>query len=92
MTNSSLTGLPSLLKLVTSSAGLSLVTAEDCKMLKGMINVKTQHCLNELTLQRLYGFAPAKFEPSLYTLNTLSSFCGYPDWESYCESYEGNVN
>jgi len=76
----------SLSKKVLAKSGTNVLVASDCKQLKEFISLKTKHYISEISLQRLYGFIPAKFSPSFYTLDVLSKYCGFEDWKAYCEN------
>ncbi|WP_184544674.1 hypothetical protein [Mucilaginibacter sp. FT3.2] len=44
---------------------------------------KTGQRISETTIKRFYGFALARFNPSLYTLDTLAKYCNYSNWDDY---------
>jgi hypothetical protein len=48
-----------------------------------MIFEKTSQRISETTIKRLYGFALTRFNPSLYTLNTLAIYCNYYSWDDF---------
>jgi len=78
--------LETLKALALSLAGIKIISADDCRGLSFAIMVKTKLALSELTLQRLFGLTPSKFQPSLHTLNILSVYCGYDGWATFCNS------
>ncbi|RYZ98865.1 MAG: hypothetical protein EOP47_18260 [Sphingobacteriaceae bacterium] len=69
-------------------AGIANVTPSDCKELSHLILLKTRQRISETTLKRVFGFAYSKFKPSVFTVETLSQFCGHNSWNSFCESRE----
>lgn len=72
-------------KQVLINAGLSSVIEADIAVLTDKIRRVTHKELSQITLCRLYGLREAKFGPSLFTLHVLANFCGYEDWEKFCE-------
>ncbi|WP_121808859.1 NACHT domain-containing protein [Mucilaginibacter kameinonensis] len=73
---------------VLAIAGLSNIAPADCKMLEALILEKTKQRVSETTLKRIYGFAYSKFNPSMFTLNTLSRYCDYEGWDDFCRKQE----
>jgi hypothetical protein len=69
-------------------AGLHSISPADCKSLSFLINNKTKQCISETTLKRIYGFALSSFQPSLFTLDALSKFCGYNGFKDFSEKNE----
>ncbi|UOE50396.1 hypothetical protein MTO98_04825 [Mucilaginibacter sp. SMC90] len=57
-------------------------------MLENQILEKTKQRVSETTLKRIYGFAYSKFNPSMFTLNTLSRYCDYEGWDDFCKKQE----
>ena len=55
-------------------------TSTNCNQLSREIQVKTSHYISAQTLRRLYGLVKTNTSPSLFTLDTLSQYCGYEDW------------
>jgi hypothetical protein len=71
---------------ILSVNGIVSIESKDCKMLSLIIQQQTKKRISETTLKRIFGFAAAHFEPSKYTKNLLSQYCGYRDWEGYVKS------
>ena len=69
---------------VLITAGIRSVAPSDCKVLAYQVSQKTNKPLSDTTLKRVFGFANAGFNPSLYTLNALAEYCGETDWEAFC--------
>jgi hypothetical protein len=78
----------SLKNAVLITAGLSNIAPADCKTLEAYILDKTKQRVSETTLKRIYGFAYSKFNPSMFTLNTLSRYCDYEGWDDFCRKQE----
>ncbi len=57
--------------------------SKDCETLSHAIFNRTNCSISPTTLKRLYGFAKVKDKPSKFTLNTLSTYCGYADWTDF---------
>lgn len=55
----------------------------DAEMLKGVIFEKTGRDISVNALNMAFGFEPARFKPSAYTLDTLSIYCGYEGWNNF---------
>ncbi|WP_183572323.1 hypothetical protein HDF18_04270 [Mucilaginibacter sp. X5P1] len=67
------------------TSGLENVSPADCKIISCLILKKTRCNISETTIKRIYGFAVSRFNPSLFTLDTLSIYCNYSGWEDFCE-------
>ena len=65
-------------------ADIEHIGPEQCTILAASILNKTKIRLAEVTLKRIFGFTESKFNPSFFTLNTLSIYCGYQDWPEFC--------
>src|ERR1700761_1640440 len=70
---------------VLIAAGIKNLTPADCKSISQQIDYKTKKNISETTIKRIYGFAFAKYKPSLFTLDTMAKFCDYDGWENFCE-------
>ncbi|RYZ29306.1 MAG: hypothetical protein EOP49_40710, partial [Sphingobacteriales bacterium] len=70
---------------VMREAHLTSVCPADCKQLAALIHAKLHMPVSDTTLKRIFGFAAAKYGSSLFTLNALAQFCGYADWENFCD-------
>jgi hypothetical protein len=55
----------------------------DAQILKQLIFQKTGREIALSALDRAFGVIPAKFKPSAYTLDTLSIYCGYANWDDF---------
>jgi tetratricopeptide (TPR) repeat protein len=56
---------------------------KDCKDLSSCIFNKTNQVVSPSTLRRLFGFLSTNSNPSNATLDILSLYCGYKDWEEF---------
>jgi len=63
--------------------GVEVMLPGDCKHLSQSILDTTTKLVSETTLKRVFGFAVAQHSFSRYTLNTLSQYCQYKDWEDF---------
>lgn len=73
---------------VLTASGLGTITPCDCKIISASIFNKTKQSISETTLKRVYGFAYSKFKPSLFTIDVMAKYCGYPSWEDFCLEQE----
>ncbi|GAA3959680.1 hypothetical protein [Mucilaginibacter dorajii] len=73
-------------KSVSESASIPNVTASDCKHLSNLIFKKTNRCLSETTLKRIYGLVQTKHNPSQFTIEALSKYCGFANLEEFLKS------
>jgi hypothetical protein len=55
----------------------------EAEILKGLIFKKTGREITLNTLDRVFGIIPAKFKPSTCTLDILSIYCGYGNWDDF---------
>lgn len=70
-------------KEVLRRFGVEVMLPGDCKHLSQSILDATTKLVSETTLKRVFGFAVAQHSFSRYTLNTLSQYCNYKDWEDF---------
>jgi len=70
-------------KEVLRRFGVEVMLPGDCKHLSQSILEATTKLVSETTLKRVFGFAVAQHSFSRYTLNTLSQYCNYKDWEDF---------
>jgi hypothetical protein len=57
--------------------------AKDCDNLAQIISSKTRHRISGSTLKRFFKITPGHFEPRLYTLDILSKYLGYSDYDEF---------
>lgn len=78
-------------KSVLLVAGVANIAPADCKTLETSILEKTKQRVSETTLKRIYGFAYSKFNPSMFTLNTLARYCDHEGWDDFCRKQEAET-
>lgn len=79
-------------KEVLRKFGAEVILPADCKHLSHAILDSTTKLVSETTLKRVFGFAVAQHSFSRYTLNTLSQYCAYKDWEDFQQQHLQQVN
>ncbi|MGO4289300.1 hypothetical protein [Chitinophaga sp. RAB17] len=72
--------------------GVEVILPGDCKHLSQSILDDTTKLVSETTLKRVFGFAVAQHSFSRYTLNTLSQYCQYKDWEDFQQHHYRMLN
>lgn len=77
--------------LVLAAAGIEAIVPADCYGLSLKIADKTGKQVSETTLKRVFGFTSASYRPSRYTLNVLSEYAGFADWEAACHHTDLNI-
>ncbi|WP_321280672.1 NACHT domain-containing protein [Marinifilum fragile] len=68
--------------------GEDLVYTKDCKFLADTICEETGSRISTTTIRRLFGFLKSTTTPAKYTLNILSGYLGYQNWEHFCNYWE----
>ena len=68
--------------------GQQLQSPADFQWLIQQIWNKQHTILSLSTIKRLWGYVPSNVVPRLSTLNTLSQFLGYADWNAYLVALE----
>ena len=63
-------------------------TSTNCDQLSKEIRNKTSQYLSSQTLRRIFGLVKSTTSPSLFTLDALSQYCGYQDWNQFCAEKE----
>ncbi|WP_419788652.1 hypothetical protein [Mucilaginibacter sp. SP1R1] len=84
--------IESLKKHICLISGLSVDIPSECKWLATMIFDKTQKQISETTIKRMYGFAFSRFDPSLFTLDTLAKYCDYRGWDDFLKAQSSISN
>ncbi len=70
-------------RLVLEKAQITQIVPADCYRLSLEIKSKTHRSISETTIKRIFSFASAMHQPSIYTLNALAEYCGFKSWESF---------
>ncbi len=73
---------------VEAKFGRKIAYASDCESLSEQIQISTNRQLSSSTLKRIFGIIKSTFELSKFTLDTLSMYIQYPDWQAYTRSFE----
>ncbi|NCD72143.1 NACHT domain-containing protein [Mucilaginibacter agri] len=72
---------------VLDKSDLSTITSSDCQALAYKISKQTKKQISDTTIKRIYGFALSNSVPSVYTLNLLAEYCGYPSWDNFSDQH-----
>ena len=75
-------------KDIEQRMGQSLQTPYDYQLLIQHIWNERHMVLSLSTIKRLWGYIDSSAHPRLSTLNTLSQFLGYTDWNAYLAALE----
>ncbi len=57
----------------------------DCEVLEQDIKYKCNETVSASTLKRLFGLIKGNFEPRLYTLDVISKYLGFKNYDHYLE-------
>ena len=68
--------------------GGDLVYTKDCKFLADTICEETGKRISTTTIRRLFGFLKSNTIPGKYTLNILSAYLGYQNWEHFSSAFD----
>lgn len=77
---------------ILNISGFTNLIPANCKTISLLIEEKTRQKISETTLKRVFGFALSKFQPSLFTLDAMSKYCGYRSWSDFCDNQEEVVS
>lgn len=66
--------------------GKTLKYSKDFRLLSGQILEATNRQLSDSTIKRFFGIIPSRFNPSKYTLDTLSEYLGFDNWDAYVDA------
>lgn len=75
--------IKALIKVTERNIGFALRTPSDFSMLSMLIRRKFENTVSTSTLKRLWGYVEYSSVPSPNTLNLLSRFNDYSDWETF---------
>lgn len=67
--------------------GADSIQPNQCKLLSQDILKHTGKLVSETTLKRVFGFAVTQHSFSRYTLNTLTYYCRFRDWDDFRSQY-----
>ena len=87
MSHEKQTIVDSLKEHIENIAGTRMRTPRDFDFLARSIFNETRNQLSPTTLKRLWGYLQEKENQTarVSTLNILSRYIGYPDWETFCK-------
>lgn len=84
--DSSLPQIAALRKKIENVLGRTLITHNDFVELASLIKETSRKHISETTLERVWNYSTRGYENiSLYTLNVLSEFAGFSNWQKFCE-------
>jgi len=73
---------------VEKKYGKKIAYAKDCMILSEEIIATTHRQISITTLKRFFGIVESPFNPSKFTLDTLSLFVGFKSWRDFINSFE----
>lgn len=71
---------------VEKKLGRKVLTSSDCYDLSTEIDLKLKVRVSFNTLRRCFGLIKSDYKPSMFTLNSLSCFCGYSSFDDFVNS------
>lgn len=77
---------------VEAVAGRSIKLPSDCEYLSRLIQADTHERISVNTLKRLWGLMPNYETSRRFTLNVLSRYAGYNDWDDFCHNREATAS
>ena len=75
-----------LCKEIEAALNRQLQTPKDFEYLRERIYARLHVLVSRTTLMRIWGYIEKDVQPRVSTLNILSQFLGYKDWESFQEN------
>lgn len=75
---------------VERTLGRKILSSTDCRYLHNDISSQTQLTVSFNTLRRFFNLMETKHEQSIYTLNTLSMYCGFTSFDDFVTSLKNN--
>ncbi|WP_321373663.1 hypothetical protein [uncultured Draconibacterium sp.] len=79
---------------IQSKINKSKLYGSDCNLLSQKIYDETRRQVSSSTIKRFFGLIRCNFKPSKYTLDTLSEFVGFKDWNDFktCNNHSNPLN
>ncbi|TLX72795.1 hypothetical protein E9993_16775 [Labilibacter sediminis] len=68
--------------------GKEISYAKDCLVLSEEISTYTNRQVSVTTLKRFFGIVESQFNPSKFTLDTLSMYLDFNNWQDFINSFE----
>jgi hypothetical protein len=78
--------LQKLIDSVEAKFGRKISYQKDCKSLSESIYEHTSQVISPSTLRRVFGFLSTNSNPSRVTLDILSEYCGFHNWDNFRDS------
>lgn len=72
---------------VVKNFGKNIVTATDCENLASLLHKNFGSNISAQTIRRFFGIITSSSKPGTFTLNLLSMFCGFRDYEDFRKIY-----
>lgn len=72
--------------VIEETLGYKISTPRDFSCLSKIIFTRHHVQISPTTLKRVWGYLKENTETRILTLNILSRFIGYKDWDEYCQS------
>ena len=88
--NRELSILVHLQKNVGKQFGKQISNSTDCDKLASLLSYNFNTNLSAQTLRRFFGLIKSTSKSSHFTLDLLSKFCGYQDFENFSKSYSNS--
>ncbi|MBR5102466.1 MAG: hypothetical protein IK092_05025 [Muribaculaceae bacterium] len=79
-----------LIDAIERSIGMAVATPRDFNYLSQCLRNRLNVNISVSTLKRFWGYVPNRFQPSLFTLNSLSKFIGFESWEHFLNNDDGS--
>ncbi len=73
---------------VLNKTGKDRFYGKDCVELSKQLAKQKRRQVSSTTLKRFFGLVKSEFKPSKYTLDSLSEFVGFKDWNDFLNSYD----
>lgn len=73
-------------KEIERKIGRRILSSADCHQLCAEISKWTQTNIGFNTVRRFFSLMKADHQPSLYTLNTLSNYCGFSSYDDFVKN------
>jgi hypothetical protein len=65
--------------------------SKDCDLLAAAISIETRSKISGSTIKRLFGIIPTKHNPSLYTLDVISKYLGYSNFDELINEFRAPI-
>ena len=65
--------------------------SKDCDLLAAAISLETRSKISGSTIKRLFGIIPTKHNPSLYTLDVISVYLGYANYDELINEFRTHL-